>query len=299
MNILKKCNLCPRNCSVNRYNTLGYCQQSNKIRIAKAALTYFEEPCISSSKGSGTIFFSGCNLGCVFCQNKDISKKNYGKYISIKRLAEIMLELQSKGAININLVTPTPHVINIAKAIKLAKKEGLVIPIIYNTSSYENVETIKLLDGLIDVYLPDLKYYDDKYAKKYSNAKNYFQVATNAILEMYRQVGNPIFDKDDNIVKGIIVRHLMLPTLKEDTKKVLYYLYNTYHDNIYISIMNQYTIIEPLKYEELNHKVKDKDYDEVIDYAISLGIKNAYCQLDNTSSKDFIPNFDLEGVVKN
>ncbi len=298
MNVLKKCNLCPRNCLVDRYNSLGYCKQSNKIRIAKAALTYFEEPCISNSKGSGTIFFSGCNLGCVFCQNKDISKDNYGKVISIKRLSEIMLELQDKGAININLVTPTPHVVGIAKAIKLAKKNGLVIPIIYNTSSYENLDTIKLLDGLIDVYLPDLKYYDDKYALKYSKAPNYFEVATLAIHEMYNQVGKPQFDKDGNILKGVIVRHLMLPTLKEDTKNILNYLYNTYQDNIYISIMNQYTVIKPLKYKELNHKVTDKDYNEVIDYAISLGIQNAYCQLDNTSSKDFIPNFDLEGVEK-
>ena len=293
MNVLKKCNLCPRNCLVDRYKNLGYCKQSNKIRIAKAALTYFEEPCISNSKGSGTIFFSGCNLGCIFCQNKDISKENFGKIISIKRLSEIMLELQDKGAININLVTPTPHVIGISKAIKLAKKNGLVIPIIYNTSSYETVDTLKLLDGLIDVYLPDLKYYDDKYAIKY------FKVATLAIKEMYKQVGKPVFDKDGNILKGVIVRHLMLPTLKEDTKKVLNYLYNTYQDNIYISIMNQYTVIKPLKYKELNHKVNDKDYDEVIDYAISLGIQNAYCQLDNTSSKDFIPDFDLEGVEKN
>ncbi len=299
MNVLKKCNLCPRNCLVDRYKNLGYCKQSNKIRIAKAALTYFEEPCISNSKGSGTIFFSGCNLGCIFCQNKDISKENFGKIISIKRLSEIMLELQDKGAININLVTPTPHVIGISKAIKLAKKNGLVIPIIYNTSSYETVDTLKLLDGLIDVYLPDLKYYDDKYAIKYSKAPNYFKVATLAIKEMYKQVGKPVFDKDGNILKGVIVRHLMLPTLKEDTKKVLNYLYNTYQDNIYISIMNQYTVIKPLKYKELNHKVNDKDYDEVIDYAISLGIQNAYCQLDNTSSKDFIPDFDLEGVEKN
>ena len=298
MNILKKCNLCPRNCLVDRYQSLGYCKQSNKIRIAKATLTYFEEPCISNSKGSGTIFFSGCNLGCVFCQNKDISKDNYGKDISIKRLSEIMLELQDKGAININLVTPTPHVIGILKAIKLAKKKGLVIPIIYNTSSYENVNTIKLLDGLVDVYLPDLKYYDDKYALKYSKAPNYFEVSSLAIQEMYKQVGKPKFDKDNNILKGVIVRHLLLPTLKEDTKEVLYYLYNTYQDNIYISIMNQYTPITPLKYQELNHKVNNKDYDEVIDYAVSLGIQNAYCQLDNTSSKEFIPNFDLEGVEK-
>ena len=295
-NILKKCNLCQRNCLINRYKNRGFCKQSNKIRIAKAALTYFEEPCISNKKGSGTIFFSGCNLGCLYCQNKDISKNNFGKTISIKRLANIMLELQDKGAININLVTPTPHVIGIIKAIKLAKKNGLSIPIIYNTGSYENIETIKLLDGIVDVYLPDLKYFDDSYAIKYSKTKDYFKTASNCIKEMYKQVGICKFDKNGNIQKGVIVRHLMLPTLKEDTKKILSYLYKTYEDNIYISIMNQYTIIKKVEYPELNKNIKQSDYDEIIEYAINLGIKNAFCQLENTNSKDFIPNFDLEGV---
>ena len=296
MNTLKKCNLCPRNCSVNRYESLGYCKQSNKIRISKAILTYFEEPCISNEKGSGTIFFSGCNLGCIFCQNEKISHNNYGMEITIKRLAEIMIELEKKGAININLVTPTPHIVGIKKAIIKAKQMGLKLPIIYNTSSYENVEALKTLDGLIDIYLPDLKYYDDNYALKYSCAKNYFQVATKAIKEMYRQVGNLEFTEDGNIKKGVIVRHLMLPTLKNDSKKIIKYLYDTYHDNIYLSIMNQYTVMKKLKYEELNQKVKKKDYDELIEYAITIGVKNAYCQLDNTSSKDFIPDFNLEGV---
>jgi len=296
MDVLKKCNLCQRNCLVNRYKNVGYCMQTNEIRIAKAILTYFEEPCISNEKGSGTIFFSGCNLGCIFCQNIEISKKNFGKNISSERLSEIMLELENAGAININLVTPTPHIIGIRDAIIKAKEKGLKIPIIYNTGTYENIESLKLLDGLIDVYLPDLKYYDDKYAIKYSNAPNYFETSTKAIQEMYRQVGPIEFDKNGNIKKGIIVRHLLLPTLKEDSKKIIKYLYETYQDNIYLSIMNQYTVIKPLKYKELNHKIKNKDYDEIIDYACNLGIKNAYCQLDNTSSKEFIPTFDLEGV---
>lgn len=295
-NVLKKCNLCKRNCLVNRFIETGFCKQTNEIRIAKATLTYFEEPCISNSKGSGTIFFSGCNLGCAFCQNKDISKGNFGKNITSKRLSEIMLELEEKGAININLVTPTPHIMGIIEAIKLAKEMGLSIPIIYNTSSYENISSLKLLDGLIDVYLPDFKYFDDTYAVKYSKAKDYFKTASKAIAEMYRQVGICEFDKNGNIKKGVIVRHLMLPSLKEDTKKVLHYLYNTYKDNIYISIMNQYTIIEKLQFKELNHHVKDKDYDEIIEYALNLGIKNAFCQLDNTSSKKYIPDFNLEGV---
>jgi len=296
MDILKKCNLCKRNCLVNRYEKVGYCKQTEKIRIAKATLTYFEEPCISNEKGSGTIFFSGCNMGCVYCQNIDISKDNFGKNISVDRLSDIMLELQSKGAININLVTPTPHIIGIIEAIKIAKSKGLTIPIIYNTGTFDTVESIKLLAGLIDVYLPDLKYYNDLYAIKYSNAKNYFSNATKVIDEMYKQVGSPRFDKNGNIIRGIIVRHLMLPTLYNDSCKILKYLYDTYKDNIYISIMNQYTVIKPLKYKELNHKVKNRDYDKLILYAINLGIKNAYTQLEYTSSKEFIPNFDLEGV---
>lgn len=294
--ILKKCNLCNRKCLVNRYENIGFCKQTNDIRIAKATLTYFEEPCISNDKGSGTIFFSGCNMGCCFCQNSKISTDNFGTIISVERLSEIMLELQSKGAININLVTPTPHIIKIIDAIKLAKKNGLNLPIIYNTSSYETVDSIKLLNGLIDVYLPDLKYFDDLYAVKYSKSPNYFENATKAINEMYKQVGPCEFDSNGNIKKGIIVRHLMLPTLKEDTKKIVSYLYKTYHDNIYISIMNQYTIMENIKYKELNQKIKDKDYNDIIDYMINLGIKNAFCQLDDTSSKKYIPDFNLEGV---
>lgn len=294
-NILKKCNLCYRNCLVNRYLETGFCNQTNKIRIAKACLTYYEEPCISNKKGSGTIFFSGCNLKCCFCQNEKISTNNYGREISIEKLANIMLKLQQEGAININLVTPTPHIIGIIKAIKIAKKAGLVIPIIYNTSSYENVNTLKLLEGLIDVYLPDFKYFNDTYARKYSKANNYFQVASQAILEMTRQVG-PCKFKKGNIYKGVIVRHLMLPTLKEDSKKILDYLYKTYQNNIYYSIMNQYTVLENIKYLELKQQVKKKDYDEIIEFAFNLGIKKAFCQLENSNTKDFIPNFDLENV---
>ena len=296
MNILEKCNLCQRNCLVNRYKNVGYCKQNEFIKIAKASLTYFEEPCISNTNGSGTIFFSGCNMGCIFCQNEKISNDNFGKHITNEELAKIMLNLQKKGAININLVTPTPHIIGIIDAIKKAKEYSLTIPIIYNTGTYENIQSIKLLNGLIDVYLPDLKYYDEEYAIKYSNSKNYFNNAKKIIAEMYKQVGPCKFDKFGNIKRGVIVRHLLLPNHLNDSKKILKYLYNTYQDNIYISIMNQYTPIKHLQYKELNHKVKNSDYNKLIDYAIYLGIKNAYCQLENTSSKDFIPNFDLEGI---
>ncbi len=297
-NILKECTLCPRNCKVNRYQKGGYCGANEKLKIARAALHYFEEPSISGKYGSGTIFFSGCNLQCVFCQNNEISKHNFGKEITIKRLSEIMLELQEKKAHNINLVTPTHYISQIIKAIKKAKKNGLTIPIVYNTSGYEKKESLKLLRGLIDIYLPDFKYYNDEYAKKYSNAKDYLKHVTESINEMYLQTGSCKFNKNGLIEKGIIVRHLMLPNLKEDSKNILKYLYNTYNDNIYISIMNQYTPPNDIKSEELKDSIKERDYNEVIDYALNLGITNAYCQLDGTVSESFIPKFNLEGVKK-
>ena len=296
-NILKQCNLCPRNCLVNRYQKTGYCKQTNKIKVAKCCLTYYEEPCISNQKGSGTIFFSGCNLGCIYCQNIKISKYNYGKTISNKKLAEIMLSLQAKGAININLVTPTSHIIGIVKALKIAKKNGLKIPVIYNCSGYENVNSLKLLKNLIDIYLPDFKYYDNKYALKYSNIPNYTEIVKSSLKEMYEQVGPCQFDKNNNLQKGLLVRHLMLPGLKKDTKKILNYLITTYQDNIYLSLMNQYTIMENLPYQELKKNLKEKDYEEIIEYALKLNITNCYCQLKKTNSKIYIPDFNLEGII--
>lgn len=297
-NVLKECTLCPRNCKINRYLQKGFCGADNKIKIARAALHYYEEPSISGKNGSGTIFFSGCNLQCVFCQNREISKHNFGKTITITRLSEIMIELQNKKAHNINLVTPTHYIPQIAKAIKKAKQKGLTIPIVYNTSGYEKAQSLKLLRGLIDIYLPDFKYYDNDYAKKYSKVNNYREYAEEALKEMYLQTGKCQFSPNGLLKKGIIVRHLMLPTLKEDTKKILKYLYDTYRDNLYISIMNQYTPIDNLVYDELKNGIKKTDYEEIIDYALSLGIKNAYCQMDGTVSESFIPKFNLEGVIK-
>ena len=292
-----KCRLCPRNCNVNRNkNELGYCKASNKIKVARASLHYWEEPCLSGNNGSGTIFFSNCNMGCIFCQNYDISTLNKGKEITIERFSEICLELQEKGANNINLVTPTHYVPLIKEGLILAKKKGLKIPIIYNTSSYENIDTIKLLDGLIDIYLPDLKYYNNEYSIKYSNTPNYFKYASIAIKEMYRQVGKPKFNKDGIMIKGMIVRHLMLPSREEDTKKIINYLYKTYKDNIYISIMNQYTPIRKLKYKELNNKIDNKIYENIINYAYDLGIRNCFVQDEETQSESFIPIFNNEGV---
>lgn len=291
-NVLKKCNLCPRNCLVDRTKTTGVCGMKDKLVIARASLHMWEEPCISGENGSGTIFFTGCNLKCVFCQNRDISTKLIGQEVTIEEFSKICLSLQKQGAHNINLVTPTHFVPLIVDGIKLAKEKGLKIPIVYNTSSYENPKTIQMLDGIVDIYLPDLKYYNDEYAIKYSHAPNYFKIACDAIQEMYKQVGNPIFDENGMMIKGVIVRHLMMPGLKEDTKKIIHYLYQQYQDNIYISIMNQYTPMRHYeKYQELNQKIKEKDYDETIDFALDLGIKNAFIQEGDTASESFIPNF--------
>lgn len=298
MNLLKSCNLCPRNCKIDRLNNkIGFCKATDKLKVARAALHFWEEPCISGEKGSGTVFFSNCTLRCVFCQNNDISQCSSGKEISIERLSEIFLELQDKGALNINLVTPTHYVPQIIEALKIAKNNGLIIPIVYNSSGYENVETIKLLKGYIDVYLPDLKYYDNKYSIKYSNAKDYFDYAIKAIEEMVKQVGDIKFDENGIIQKGVIVRHLLLPGLLFDSKKVLDALYNKFQNKIYISIMNQYTPLDHVKsYPEINKKISEKYYNTIIDYAVSIGIENGFIQEEGTAKESFIPSFDYEGV---
>lgn len=291
MKEFNKCNLCPRKCNIDRTKQAGICGMKDKMIIARASLHMWEEPCISGNTGSGTIFFTGCNLKCIFCQNHEISTKLIGQEVSIQDFSNICLNLEKQGANNINLVTPTHFVPLIIEGIKLAKEKGLSIPIVYNTSGYETVETIKMLDGIIDIYLPDFKYYNNEYAIKYSHANNYFDYVKDALEEMYKQVGKPII-KNGLMKKGIIVRHLMLPGLKEDTKKILEYLYNTYKDNIYISIMNQYTPVKTFEnYKELNNKITDTDYDEIINYAIDLGIKKAFIQEGETQSESFIPDF--------
>ena len=299
LELYKKCNLCPRKCLIDRTKTLGYCKATDKIKVARSALHYFEEPSISGTNGSGTIFFSNCNLKCCYCQNKEISTDGFGKEVSIERLSEMMLELEERGANNINLVTPTHYVPSIIEAIKIAKSKGLSIPIVYNTSGYESVETLKLLDGYIDIYLTDFKYFDDKLGKDLSKCSNYFEVASKALDEMYRQTGKNSFNKDGLMTKGIIVRCLVLPTKSDDTKKIINYLYKKYQDNIYLSIMNQYTPVNHIKdYPFLNKTVSEDEYNDVIDYAIDLGIKNAYMQEGGTCSESFIPSFDLEGVIE-
>lgn len=294
MNELKECRLCPRDCKVNRYNNLGFCKASNKLRVALASVHMWEEPCISYKNGSGTIFFSHCNLKCVYCQNYSI-RDGYGKDISVNRFSDICIELQNKSVHNINLVTPTHYVPQIIKGISKARKKGLTLPIVYNTSGYENVTTIFLLNKTVDIYLTDLRYYDNKYGKKYSCVDNYFDEVSKAIEAMYNQVGVPVFD-GDILIKGVIVRVLLLPSLLEDAKNIIKYLYNKYQDNIIISIMNQYTPVKEFKYSELNRKVTDEEYNELIEYAYDLGVRNAFVQEDGTASESFIPKFDKEGV---
>lgn len=293
--ILSKCNLCPRNCGVNRHETIGVCDAGDNIKLAYYSLHRWEEPVISGTNGSGTVFFSHCNLKCIFCQNKKISTGGYGKIISNDRLKEIFLELQKKGAHNINLVTPTPFVPLIADVLQEIKGKELTIPVVYNTSSYENVETIKIMNGLVDIYLADLKYYSNELGLKYSRCSNYFEIASKAIDEMVKQVGT--FEiVDDLMKKGVIVRVLILPGHIEDSKKIIKYLYDKYHDDVIISIMNQYTPIEKLEYDNLNRKVTDDEYDEVVNYAYDLGVRMAFMQDGETQSESFIPDFDCSIV---
>ena len=296
MDILKSCTLCPRNCKINRYENVGVCGANSKLKIAHYSLHMWEEPVISGTSGSGTVFFSNCNLKCIFCQNKKISTLGYGKEISSERLSDIFIELQEKKAHNINLVTSTHYVPQIISSIKRAKHIGLNIPIVYNTSSYENVDTIKSLNGYVDIYLADLKYYDDSLAVRYSHCKDYFKYASSAIDEMYKQIGK--FQIENELMtKGIIVRILILPGHIDDSKKIIKYLYDKYGDNIIISIMNQYTPLYHFeKFSNLNRKVTDSEYDEVIDYACSLGISNAFIQDGQTQDESFIPKFDCSRV---
>lgn len=298
LDMLKECNLCPRKCNINRLNgEVGFCNSSKDVKVAKVSLHMWEEPCISGTQGSGTVFFSNCNLHCVFCQNHKISHESTGKAVSINRLSEIFLEQQKRGALNINLVTPTHYVPQIIEALKLAKNKGLNIPILYNSNGYENIDTIKALRGFIDVYLPDLKYYKNKFAVKYSKAPNYFHMAREVITEMASQVGEAKFDSNGVIEKGVIIRHLMLPGLLFDSKKIIDFIYSTFNHSVYISLMNQYTPMhESTKYPEINKSLNPAHYDALIQYCLDLGITNCFIQENGASSTAFVPDFDLSGV---
>lgn len=289
--LLNKCTICPRECKVNRNkNEIGYCRATNKIKIGGYHLHMWEEPSITGEKGSGTIFFSYCNLNCIYCQNYEISNKNNGEEISVERLSEIMIELQESEASNINLVTPTHYIPQIKKSIILAKEKGLFIPIVYNTSGYEKVESLKLLEGLIDIYLPDFKYYNNDMGK-YSKVNDYYDIVIKAIDEMYRQVKKQEFDKNKNLRKGLVIRHLILPGHVNDSKKIIEYLFKKYQNNITYSIMNQYTPVKKTKYKNLNRKVTEREYDEVINFAYDIGVRNCYIQSDESQDESFIPIF--------
>ena len=295
LELLRKCEMCPHRCKIDRtQNQIGRCKSKDTVKVAIASIHNYEEPCISGKNGSGTVFFSNCNLSCKFCQNYEISQQGLGKEITIERLSKIFLEQQSKGAHNINLVSPTSYAYQIIEAIKIAKKNGSEIPIIYNTNGYENVETIKLLNGYIDVYLPDLKYAEDDLGKKYSNVDNYFEIATSAIKEMYNQVGENIYDEDVMIKRGMIIRHLVLPNHTENTKKVLTWINSNMPKNITVSGMAQYFPTYKAKdIEDINRKITKREYKKVEDFLYSLDLENGYIQECGKNEEIYVPKWEI------
>lgn len=292
--LLKECVLCPRRCHADRMSgARGVCGEGAMVRVARASLHMWEEPCISGAAGSGTVFFSGCPLKCAYCQNRAVSSGQKGDALTIPQLAALFLLLQDKGAVNINLVTPTHFSPQIAEAIKTARAEGLRLPVVYNSSGYESVDALRMLDGLIDVYLPDLKYHSDALAARYSGVPDYFAHAAAALREMARQVGRPVFTEEGLMERGMIVRHMVLPGNTIDSKKVIGYLYGTYGDDIYMSIMDQYTPPPGLKgFQEIARKVTLREYEKVVDYALAIGVRNAFIQEGGTAEESFIPDFD-------
>ena len=297
----ESCSLCPRRCGVNRLaGKKGVCGSDAGLYAARAALHMWEEPCISGETGSGAVFFSGCNLGCVFCQNRKISGMDVFREITVERLVEIFFELENKGAKNINLVTPSHYIPHVSTAVERSKNKGFGLPFVYNCGGYESVESLKMLEGLVDVYLPDFKYLDSDLSKKYSKAADYPQVVKKAVEEMYRQTGPAVFDDEGMMIKGVMVRHLVLPGCEKDSEKVIKYLYDTYGDNIFLSIMSQYTPLEDFvkegKFPELCRKVDRRAYDRLIDYALEIGVENAFIQEEDVAEESFIPLFDYEGL---
>ncbi len=296
--LLKHCTLCPRNCGVDRImGQRGVCGAGNVVKAARAALHFWEEPCISGERGSGTVFFSYCGLQCVYCQNRAISRGQSGKEISTVRLAEIFLELQQKGAHNINLVTPTHYIPQIVEAVKKAREAGLFVPVVYNTSGYEKPESVALLRGIVDIYLTDFKYMDKGLSLKYSGTSDYAEWAKLALHEMVSQTGGAVFDGEGMMKKGVIVRHLLLPGCLSDAKKIVSYLFETYQNGIIYSLMNQYTPMRGLEsVPELCRKVTEEEYETLVDYAVELGVENGFIQEGGTAEESFIPPFDNEGI---
>ena len=297
LNFLKSCELCPRRCKVDRNVELGFCQAGEKIRVALVSLHEWEEPCLSGKSGAGTIFFSNCNLKCVFCQNFKISSENFGKDISVERLTEIFLEQQERGAANIELVTPSHYTPQICLALDAAKKFGLNLPVVWNSNGYELPETLELLKNRVDVFLPDFKYFDSKISNSFSGVKDYFEVASVAVKKMFDLVGEVKFNSQGLLIRGVLVRHLILPNFRSDSMKILDWLYKTFGDKIFISIMNQYTpIFHASDFPQLDRKLTTFEYKSVIRHAEQLGIKNCFIQVGKTASEEFIPNFDFTGV---
>lgn len=293
----KNCKLCPRECGIDRSKTIGACKATDKVKVALASIHSYEEPCISGIEGSGTVFFSNCNLRCVYCQNFEISRDGFGKEITVERLADIFIEQQSRGVNNINLVTPTMYVESIIEAIKIAKSKGLIIPIVYNSSGYEKAETIKKLEGYIDVYLPDFKYATNRLAKKYSGVNNYVESVISAIHEMIRQVGNPIFNDKGIMTKGVIIRHMILPNNVLNTKMVLKKIKEEFKDNTLISVMAQYFPSgDAAKYPEINRKITAEELEEVENYLEELEMDNGYIQELGEHEEEYVPNFDLSNI---
>ena len=290
--MLERCTICPHKCGINRTKHAGRCKSTDKVKIALYSTHNFEEPCISGEKGSGTIFFSNCNMNCIYCQNYEISQQEKGKEITVQQLADIMIKQQENGVENINLVTPTSYVLHIIEAIKIAKSKGLQIPIVYNTNGYESIETLKLLESYIDIYLPDLKYYYNEIGQKYSNVNNYFEIATQAIQEMYRQVGRPQLDENGIMQKGLMIRHLILPNNIENSKQVLKWIKENIDKNVYVSIMAQYFPTYKAKnVDELNRKLTKQEYDEIENYLFNLDIENGYIQELGEHEEAYVPNW--------
>ena len=297
--LMGDCVLCPRKCHADRSSgQRGFCGQSAEVAAARAALHFWEEPCISGSCGSGTVFFTGCSLQCIFCQNRNIALENDGYVISLERLTQIFLELQQKGAANINLVTAGHFLPQVSYCLEQAKKSGLSIPVVYNTGSYEEVDSLKMLEGLVDIYLPDLKYHSPELSLKYARAADYFEKATAAIGEMFRQAGKPQFDPKSGLMRrGVIVRHLLLPGCPGDSKRILRYLHDAYGNDIFVSIMNQFTPPDTdVLPSELNRKISHEEYDKILDFAEKIGIEQGFCQEGETASESFIPAFNGEGL---
>lgn len=290
------CELCPRRCRVDRVNHFGFCGAGENLKIALVSLHKWEEPCLVGKFGAGTIFFSHCNLKCVYCQNFSISHEGFGAEISVERLAEIFFEQQQRGAANIELVTPTHYTDKICAAIDIAKTRGLNLPIVWNSNAYENLETLELLRGRVDIFLPDVKYFDDTAAQNFSSAPNYFEIASAAVRKMFELVGSPKF-AGDLMTRGVIVRHLVLPNFRRDAMKILDWLIENFGDKIFISLMNQYTpIFRAHEFKKINRTLTTFEYQSVVDYAINLGVKNCFVQVGKASGENFIPNFDLRGV---